>query len=115
VCLRAVAGRIACKDASLYEACAGLWTPSATFDKLLAIEHAGLSEAFQNRSQARTGLLCRRVAHPWHAIQVTEATRRSFIQGVRGLRPQAEHPHGTAAERAAAQRNLQGDRYAPSI
>ena len=36
--LRAVAGRIACKDASLFEAFSGPLTPPSTFDTLRAIE-----------------------------------------------------------------------------
>ncbi len=59
--------------------------------------------------------LCRLVAHPWHAIRVTETMRLRSIQGVRGTRPHAEDPHGADAVIAAEQRNLQGDHYAPSI
>jgi hypothetical protein len=41
--------------------------------------------------------------------------RLRAIQGVRGNRPHAENAHGADAVIAAAQRNLQGDHYAPSI
>jgi hypothetical protein len=40
VYLLAVAGLIACKDASLFEAFSCPWTPSSTFDKLLEIERS---------------------------------------------------------------------------
>ena len=40
--LLAVAGLIACKDASLFEAFSGPWTPSSTFYKLLEIERPPL-------------------------------------------------------------------------
>jgi hypothetical protein len=36
--LLSVAGLIACKDASLFEAFSGLWPPSSPFYKLLEIE-----------------------------------------------------------------------------
>jgi hypothetical protein len=45
--------------------------------------------------------LCRLVAHPWHAIRVTEAMRLRALQDVRGLRAQAETPHGADAVIAA--------------
>ena len=40
--LLSVAGLIACKDASLFEAFSCPWPPSSLFDKLREIERAGL-------------------------------------------------------------------------
>ncbi len=42
--LLAVAGLIACKDASLFEAFSCSWTPPATFYKLLEIERSSLPQ-----------------------------------------------------------------------
>ena len=41
--------------------------------------------------------LCCLVAHPWHAIRGTEAMRLRSVQGMRGIRPLAENPHGADA------------------
>ena len=45
--------------------------------------------------------VCRRVAHPWHALQGIEALRLRLLQGMRGIRPHRETPHGADAETAA--------------
>ena len=62
--------------------------------------------------------LCRRVAHPWHAIRGTEAMRLRFIEAVRGLRQHAACPQAADAVIEAPYRIAQrvgrvGEGYRP--